>query len=272
VMVNRVWQHLFGQGLVSSVDNFGVTGDPPSHPELLDFLAGRFVRDGWSVKRLVRSLVLTRAYGLSCGGPSGEARKVDPANRLLWRHTPRRLDAEEIRDAMLAASGRLVRVRPPSPARDLKVIEMKSDGPEASRLEKEGRASRHRSLYLPLLRCLVPQALEVFDFAGQGMVTGRRDTTTVAPQALYLLNDPFVREQASALADQLLRRQEEDGRIRSAYRATLSREATPREVERAAAYLAQFREAAGEARDAETPAWVSFCQALLGSAEFRYVR
>jgi len=272
VMVNRIWHHLFGQGLVSSVDNFGVTGDRPSHPELLDFLAAQFMRDGWSVKKMVRSVVLSRAYGLSCGGASAEARKLDPANRLLWRHSPRRLDAEEIRDAMLAASGRLVRVRPPAAARDLKVIEMKNDGPEALRLEKEARASRHRSLYLPLLRCLVPQALEVFDFAGQGMVTGRRDTTTVALQALYLLNDPFVREQASALAAQLRGRQEADRRIRSAYRATLSREATPKEVERAAVYLEQFRDAAGGSKDPETLAWVSFCQALLGSAEFRYVR
>ena len=272
VMVNRVWHHLFGRGLVSSVDNFGVTGDLPSHPELLDFLAAQFMRDGWSVKRLVRSIVLSRTYGLSCGGPSGEARKVDPANRLLWRHSPRRLDAEEIRDAMLAASGRLVRVRPPAAARDLKVIEMKNDGPEAARLEKEGRASRHRSLYLPLLRCLVPQALEVFDFAGQGMVTGRRDTTTVAPQALFLLNDPFVREQASAMAGRLAVQPETSERIRSAYRRILCREATPKEVERAAAYLPEFKDAAGESKEAETLAWASLCQALLGSAEFRYVR
>jgi hypothetical protein len=173
---------------------------------------------------------------------------------------------------MLAASGRLVRVPPPAAARDLKVIEMKNDGPEAARLEKEGRASRHRSLYLPLLRCLVPQALEVFDFAGQGMVTGRRDTTTVAPQALFLLNDPFVREQASALAGRLAVQLETGDRIRSAYRQILCREATPKEVERAEAYLPKFREAAGESKEAETLAWASFCQALLGSAEFRYVR
>jgi len=173
---------------------------------------------------------------------------------------------------MLAASGRLVRVRPPAAAKDLKVIEMKNDGPEAAKLEKEGRSSRHRSLYLPLLRCLVPQALEVFDFAGQGMVTGRRDTTTVAPQALFLLNDPFVREQASALAGRLLVQSEPEGRIRWAYRRILCREASSKEVERAESYLERFRDALGETKDAETLAWASFCQALLGSAEFRYVR
>jgi hypothetical protein len=272
VMVNRVWHHLFGRGLVSSVDNFGVTGDVPSHPELLDHLAARFVRDGWSVKKLIREIVLSRTYRLSSGEGSAEARRADPANRLLWRHSARRLGAEEIRDAMLAASGRLVGVRPSaSPAGRLKVMEMKSDGPEAAAVEKDGRKSRHRSIYLPLLRCLVPQALEVFDFAGQGMVTGSRDTTTVAPQALYLLNDPFVREQATALADRLLQREEPGCRIRLAYRLTLSREATSKEIQRASAYLAQF-EGAAEGPDPERTAWSSFCQALLGSAEFRYVR
>ncbi|HLY73666.1 MAG TPA: DUF1553 domain-containing protein, partial [Planctomycetota bacterium] len=290
VMVNRVWHHLFGRGLVSTVDNFGVTGDVPSHPELLDYLSQGFVHDGWSVKKLVRTIVLSRAYQLSSCGDSGEAGAIDPGNRLIWRHSPRRLDAEEIRDAMLAAAGHLVRSRPAaSPAKDLKVMEMRNDGPEATRIEKEALASRHRSVYLPLLRCLVPQTLEVFDFAGQGMVTGSRDTTTVAPQALYLLNDPFVRREAQGLADRLLQAEDPDRihRIQSAYRLTLDREATANEVHRAAAYLSQYEEAVrgsvggrGEtgtpgkapAPDPTTQAWASFCQALLGSAEFRYVR
>src|SRR5207248_2889418 len=129
VMANRVWQHLFGRGLVGSVDNFGVTGDTPSHPELLDHLATRFVKEGWSVKRLVRAIVLSRAYQLSAEAPAANL-GVDPANRLVWRHSPRRLDAEEIRDAMLAAAGTLDRNRPSgSPARDFKVKEMNNTGP-----------------------------------------------------------------------------------------------------------------------------------------------
>ncbi len=273
VVVNRVWRHLFGSGLVSSVDNFGVTGDVPSHPELLDFLAAEFVRDGWSIKTLIRTLVLSRTYQLSSA--AGDARAVDPANRLLWRHSPRRLDAEEIRDAMLAAAGRLVLSRPKaSPAGDLQVIEMQSNGPEATRIEKEGRASRHRSLYLPLLRCLVPQALEVFDFANQGFVTGHRDTTTVATQALYLLNDPFVRDQSRALAQRLLREADLDDadRIRAAYRRTLARDASAKEIERAEAFLADARDGLSESQDPKESAWAGFCQALLGSAEFRFVR
>jgi len=273
VMVNRVWRHLFGRGLVSSVDNFGVTGDVPSHPELLDALAAQFVRDGWSVKSLVRTIVRSRTYQLSSA--AGDAAAVDPGNRLLWRHSPRRLDAEEIRDAMLAAAGRLV-LSPPkvSPVKDLKVMEMKNDGPEAALVEKQGRASRHRSLYLPLLRSLVPQALEVFDFANQGFVTGHRDTTTVSTQALYLLNDPFVREQSKALAGRLLRQTEldDEARIRSAYRLTLARAATDKEVDRAETFLSDCEASLRGSKESRELAWAGFCQAILGSAEFRYVR
>ena len=124
MIVNRVWHHLFGRGIVSTVDNFGVNGDRPSHPELLDHLASEFISNGWSVKRLVRTIVLSRAYRLGSEA-SPEYREVDPANRLVWRHSPRRLDAEEIRDAMLASAGRL-ESKPPagSPAKDLAMVEM----------------------------------------------------------------------------------------------------------------------------------------------------
>jgi hypothetical protein len=149
VMVNRAWQHLFDQGVVKSVDNFGVTGDVPSNPELLDHLARRLVDEGWSVKKLVRTIVLTHAYRL--GSETSEANlAVDPSNRLVWRHAPRRLDAEEIRDATLAASGKLDRARPEaSPAKDLRVQEPPNNGPIAQGIIEKARASTHRSLYLP---------------------------------------------------------------------------------------------------------------------------
>jgi Protein of unknown function (DUF1553)/Protein of unknown function (DUF1549)/Planctomycete cytochrome C len=335
VMANRVWQHLFGKGLVQSVDNFGVTGDTPSHPELLDHLAHRFVAEGWSVKKLVRAIVLTHAYQL--GSETSEPNfAVDPANRLIWRHSPRRLDAEEIRDAALAASGKLDRTRPESsPARDLRVVELPNNGPIARGIIEKGRASTHRSLYLPLLRGVTPTSLEVFDFAEQGMVTGQRDTTTVATQALYLLNDPFVRRQSLNLAERVLGQNELDdaARVDLAYRLAVGRPATPTEIERTRAYTADFEATLGQqveetpdeeeapkppiavaksdsdttvagngnnaasktppppvnpdevipvdtpvkeevikAKDAKTAAWASFCQALLGSAEFRYVK
>lgn len=355
VIVNRVWQHLFGAGIVSTVDNFGVTGDAPSHPELLDHLARRFVRDGWSTKKLVRAIVLTRTYQLSSEAPATHL-AIDPANRLVWRHSPRRLDAEEIRDAMLAVSGTLNLIRPEaSAAKDFKVMELRNNGPEARRLADFAAASPHRSVYLPLLRGLTPISLRVFDFAEQGMVTGSRETTTVAPQSLYLLNDPFVRRQARTLAERLLQRPELDdtSRIQWAYRLTVGRTATSIEIERGLRYLADYKlavkenialadaakaaqqaaagEAEGESASASTPdaaqaangaagataqgqadpdakkpepaaaaaaanpdeptredekvteekieptevipaAWTSFCQALLGAAEFRYLK
>src|SRR5262249_34860634 len=134
VMANRVWHHLFGAGLVTSVDNFGVTGDAPSHPDLLDHLARQFVRDGWSVKKLVRAVVLSRAYQLGPDAPDANTKR-DPANRLVWRHSPRRLSAEEIRDAALAAAGTLDRTRPVgSPVKDFRVMELANNGPQAKKL------------------------------------------------------------------------------------------------------------------------------------------
>ena len=323
VMANRVWGHLFGRGIVTSVDNFGVMGDVPSHPELLDYLARQFVRDGWSVKKLVRAIVLTRAYRL---GSESEPANVaaDPSARLVWRHNPRRLEAEEIRDATLAAAGTLDRGRPEgSPAKALKVIEVRNNGPEAARLRTLAAASLRRSVYLPLVRGIVPGPLEVFDFAEQGMVTGSRDATTVAPQALYMLNDPFVRKQSLSFAERLLGRPgiDDTGRIDRAYRLALGRPASPGEVERALRYLSAFEADAGRESNpasgseeaapvavvadagtngakppppinpdqevaTEVPvteevirpsspraaAWSSFCQALIGSAEFRYLQ
>lgn len=278
VIVNRVWQHLFGKGLVTSVDNFGTTGAVPSHPELLDYLATRFVREGWSIKKLVRAIVLTRSYQLGYDAPKHNV-AADPANRLVWRHSPRRLDAEEIRDAALLVSGRLNLVRPKaSPAAELKVIELPNNGPIAKRIIEEANASTHRSVYLSLLRGLTPRSLEVFDFAEQGMVTGSRDTTTVAPQALYLLNDPFVLQQSESLAKRLLdvAGLDDSARINLAFRWTFGRPATEKEVAGSQFYLgdyeARLREEPEATIDARTAAWVSFGQALLASAEFRYVR
>jgi len=245
VIVNRIWHHLFGDGLVKSVDNFGANGDVPSHPELLDHLATRFIRDGRSIKRLVRSIVLTRAYQLSSDA-SPENMATDPENELVWRHSPRRLDAEEIRDATLAAAGQLDLARPEgSPAMNLPVIELTNNGSQARRLTDLAQTSRHRSVYLPLLRGLTPNSLAIFDFAEQGMVTGDRDTTTVAPQALYLLNDPFVRSQSRALADRLLRRANlsDAQRIDLAYHLTLGRSSTTVEIGRAAAFLVDYASA-----------------------------
>jgi cytochrome c553 len=276
VMANRVWKHLFGQGIVSSVDNFGTTGAAPSDPDLLDHLANRFIRDGWSVKKLIRTLVLTHAYRLSSDS-NADNLAADPGNRLVWRHSPRRLDAEEIRDAMLVVAGQLDRNhRSGSEIRDLQVIELKNNGPEAGKIIDAADTSRARSIYLPLLRGLTPRSMEVFDFAEQGMVTGSRDTTTVATQALYLLNDGFVHKQALTLAKDVLHVADagDADRIRVIYQRSLGRQPTAGEVQRAATFLAEYESALREAEmgDARGAAWASFCQAVLASAEFRYLR
>ncbi len=279
VMANRIWLHLFGEGLVSSVDNFGVTGDLPSHPDLLDHLSTRFMADDWSVKKLVRSIVLSRAYQLDSEAPAKHL-DVDPGNRLIWRHAPRRLDAEETRDAMLSVAGRLELSRPEgSPAQQFKVVELRNDGAEAKRLEAHALSSPHRSIYLPLLRGLTPRSLEVFDFAEQGMVTGSRETTTVATQALYLLNDSFVRQQARALTDRLLELsvESEGDRVSEAYRLTLGRTPTAREISHSTRYLAEYEAAVRNEKpqpktNPKAEAWTSFCQAILASAEFRYIQ
>ncbi|MBN9522031.1 PSD1 domain-containing protein [bacterium] len=245
VAVNRVWHHLFGRGLVGTPDNFGVTGDTPSHPDLLDHLAARFVRDGWSLKRLVRTIVLTRAYGLGSEAPQAH-RNADPGNLLVWRHTPRRLEAEELRDAMLAAAGTLDHTRPAgSPARALRMVEMRDNGPEAKGVHETADKSRLRSVYLPLLRGVTPKALEAFDPADQTLVSVKRDTTTVPGQALFLLNSPFVRKQSLALAERVLAEKTTDDadRVRSAYRLALGRTPAPAEVERALGFVGEYESA-----------------------------
>lgn len=204
VLANRVWHHLFGRGIVATVDNFGVNGDRPSHPELLDHLAHRLIEHGWSTKQLIREVVLSRAYRLGTQ-TTPKHLEIDPANTLVWRHSPRRLSAEEMRDTMLASAGRLQ--AKPSEAHasgKLRMVEMRDNGTEARSIHQNADQGLFRSVYLPLLRGLVPKSLEVFDPVTQSLVTGQRDATTVPTQALFMLNSTFVKQQALALAEATL--------------------------------------------------------------------
>jgi hypothetical protein len=261
VLVNRVWSHLFGEGIVPTTDNFGTSGDTPLHPLLLDYLAGRLIDQGWSIKKLIREIVLSETYQRD-GEAVPEAMAVDPANHFLWRSSPRRLDAESLRDAMLAVSGQL----DPTPPAGSQVARRigQLGGKKGSGFEPE--ETRHRSVYLPVVRDEVPDFLHVFDFADPSSINGHRDVTTVATQGLLLMNSRFVTAQAKAFAEILLadRSPDEKERIDAAYRRALGRLPSGVERDRVSRYLA----ASGG-----TPleAWTNFCQVLFESAEFRYL-
>ena len=181
VMVNRIWMHHFGAPLVSTPSDFGVRSDPPTHPELLDHLATRFVAGGWSIKAMHRAILLSRVYS-QASDDRPECRQVDPENTLLWRMNRRRLDFEATRDALLAASGRLDRT---------------VGGPSMPDLTAP--SSTRRTLYASIDRLNLPGLFRTFDFPDPNATSPRRDNTTIAPQALFLMNHPFVLESARAL-------------------------------------------------------------------------
>ena len=243
VYVNRIWQHLFGVGIVSTVDNFGSTGDQPSNAILLDYLSRKFVRDGWSTKNLVREIVLSRSYRLGSDVPAGY-RDIDPADRFNWRHAPRRLETEEIRDSILASSGQLDLNHPKgSPSMALRMIEIRDDGPVVQSILAAADRSRYRSVYLPSLRGEVPRELAAFDPVAQTLVTGTREETTVPSQALFMLNSTFVGNQSLHLAESLLQEKQrnENERIRSAYERVLGRDPSPTERDRIRTFLARYQ-------------------------------
>lgn len=274
VMANRVWQHLFGQGLVRTPDNFGAMGEKPSHPELLDYLASRFMDDHWSVKALIRSIVLSRVYQLS----SADDKKnyaADPDNVLLWRTRPRRLDAESIRDAVLAASGQLD-LTPPHGS----VVAQVGDGYIGKGIKPRAfnADTNKRSVYLPIVRDLVPDILGLFDFAEPSLVVASRDVTTVPSQALFMMNSPFVSIQSEQMAKHLLELKDLDSahRISLAYLRILSRPPNESEQTRAEDYLQQRAKGwpvtEGPTMVGTEAAWATLCQALFACAEFRYLR
>ena len=207
VMVNRIWHHLFGQGLVSTMDNFGTNGRRPSHPELLDWLALRFQQDGWSIKTMLRRMMLSRAYQLSA---AHDARNytADPDNIWLWRHSPRRLDAEALRDAMLSVAGRLEMSAPEEGS----VVARLGDGCLVRQIDagKLVTDTACRSVYLPAVRFFEPELLQTFDGASASLVVGARAVTNVPAQALFLLNNAFVIEQSRHAAKRALETPDQD--------------------------------------------------------------
>lgn len=236
VLVNRVWQQVFGAGIVATPDNFGELGARPTHPELLDYLAVSFVEDHrWSVKRLVRSLLLSRTYQLASQSDA-KATEKDPENALLWRASPKRLKAEAIRDTILAASGRLD-LEPPLSS----VTAEFGDGYYGDNIWPHEFPTEYlkRSVYLPVPRDLVPESLALFDFPNPSLVIARREDTTSPNQALFLMNNSFVRTEAIHFARRLLASEgaSDAARIRDAYLFALQRTPTDDEVRRAWSFI-----------------------------------
>ena len=256
VMANRVWHWLFGAGLVRTVDNFGTMGEPPSHPELLDHLSFHFIQKGWSVKKLIRTIVLSRTYRLSS---SRGGQPEDPENRLLAHMNRRRLDAESLRDTMLSVGGTLK-------------LEMGGATFPANLKTDVGFQFQEprRSVYVPVFRSSLPELFEVFDFANPSLVTGRRDISTVAPQALFMMNHPFVRTQARLTAERLLSDPllNESHRINHAYLQILGRPATETEVLLGKDFLKAVTDTSEEGR---IEAWTQMVQSMFLTIEFRYI-
>ncbi|MDB4561371.1 PSD1 and planctomycete cytochrome C domain-containing protein [bacterium] len=278
VAVNRVWQHLFGRGIVSTVNNFGANGERPSHPLLLDHLATEFVSSGWSIKQLIRQIMLSRVYRLSAKvDTSAEFTSrvsADPENTLLWRMNQRRLEGEAIRDAMLFVSGELdLQPRKGSP-----VVEL-GEGliGQTVKVDSLKREDRLRSVYLPIVRGAVPEMLSLFDFPEPSIVGGKRNVTTVPTQALFMMNSPTVVDLSQQFAHRLLAGGSEvQERVALGYQLAFSRAPTPLENERAVAFILDAEKTLRrvdklEHKSSELTALAGFCQSLLASAEFRYI-
>jgi hypothetical protein len=278
VAVNRVWLHLFGQGLVGTPDDFGTRGERPSHPELLDLLARQLMQQGWSVKRLIRHLVLSRTYRLSSDCNRAAAAR-DPENRWLWRMSRRRLQVEALRDGLLAVSGQLDRSPAESVVADLN-IQATGVGVKPN---KPARSVR-RTVYLPVVRNDLPSLFQLFDFGDALSVNGRRSSTNVAPQALFMMNSPMVVEAANDTAASVLAgcdATDEHRLMQRIYLRILGRPPRPEEIEPSLALVhAALSESAGWEPAASGPAaevsarvraWAVLGHALFCSTGFQYL-
>jgi hypothetical protein len=244
-------------------------------------MAARFVEDGWSVKRLIRRIVLSRTYQLSSASDA-KCHEVDPAGELLWRMTPRRLDAEALRDAMLSASGQLDLNAPDGSEFVGGEIGVGGRGLSTERIAQQ---SIHRSVYLPIVRGAVPEVLRVFDFPEPSNIAPAREVTTVPTQALFMLNNPLVVEQSQKMAERLAQEKNAtaNDRIRRAFQLALSRDPSPVELRRCATFVREAQSALARKQTPpsarrqtapggqENAAMAALCQALFASAEFRYL-
>jgi hypothetical protein len=296
VIVNRIWQHLMGRGIVPSVDNFGVLGQQPTHPELLDYLASEFIRDGWSIKRLVRRIMLSSTYrqgsGVRVQGSAqletedrGQAPRdnrlsssfilhpssSDPENLLFHRQNLKRLEGETLRDAILAVSGRLdtAMYGPSMPVHLTPFMQGRGRPKESGELDGAGR----RSIYLSVRRNFLSPLMLAFDTPIPFTTMGRRNVSNVPAQALILMNDPFIAEQAQRWAHNLITTHNTDHivRIRRMYLAAFSREPTVSETAASIAFIQQqsreYSESGGSPTASER-SWADAAHVLYNIKEF----
>jgi hypothetical protein len=270
-MVNRIWQYHFGKGLVQTSNDFGARGSAPTHPRLLDYLAARFVAGKWSVKSLHRMIMLSRAYQMASVNNARNA-VADVNNDFVWRFNRRRLEAEEIRDAMLAVAGALDRSMPEAhpfpPEKDWRYTQHVQFFADYD--------SDHRSVYLMQQRLKKQRFFEVFDGADTNATTAQRPVSTTPIQALFMMNDPFVHKQADNLAVRIgMAHAETAKRVDYAYVLLFGRHSTREEIRMAEGYL---REVGADLRKTKIPAdlqpraaLASYARVLLSSNEFLFV-
>ena len=280
VYVNRIWHHLFGDGIVRTTENFGNRGELPTHPELLDYLAARFVENGWSTKKLIRDIVTSHVYQLA-STTDAKGTGIDPDNRLLWRANRRRLEVEAIRDTLLQVSNRLDRSRG-GPSLPLTAQNVHTIAPFFLEEDSiiEDRVKYRRTVYQPIMRSgqlTDIDILNLFDFADPDQVVGTRAQTVVPTQTLYLLNSTAIRDASRALADTVLKDAtlDDDGRVSRIILTALNRPAEERERQQARQFLSDFKAGLSKVEKMPDPtreAWTRYCQAILVSSEFLYRR
>ncbi len=275
MIVNRVWHWHFKRGIVSSVDNFGLLGQKPTHPELLDWLASHFVANAWSVKQLHRTIMLSQTYQMG-SQMSHKAAELDPENELRWQFQRRRLMGEETRDSIIDVGAGL----------DTTMYGTLMKVPNHTYVNSTdvggvlNYVNARRSVYLPVIRSGMFEVLQTLDFPDPAMSSGERQTSTAAPQALLMMNSDLVQEQTLSIAKQLTQASMDDGhRILAAYRSILKRPATTEEMNAAAKFVRSARSNAtqsalietSQAEQRELMAWQGLCRVLISSNEFSYV-
>ncbi len=273
-IVNRVWHHLFGRGLVASVDNFGALGDPPTHPELLDHLAWRFVHeDDWSLKRLIKRLVLTQAFAMSSRSVDARSEELDPSNALLHRMPVRRLEGEAIRDALLTVSGRLNPTvgGPPVTVHLTEFLVGRGRPEPGGPLDGDGR----RSIYTAMRRNFLPTLMQTFDAPTPFSTVGKRNVTNVPAQSLALMNDPLFHQQARVWAERLFRETpgaDASTRVQWLFESAYGRLPAQKEINACLESLGELHQLHSATNEGSIEAWSDLCHALLNANDFIYVK